>query len=510
MLGKKQILMMLIVIVSISAISAVTAAQDNISSDEDTISDFNDLEKISVEDETAENTNVLASGEESSLSQSDSGDILSAQNTPYTAYSIDLKDSYEISSSSKGKISIYVTPCTNKNYNSYNFKLVGADKDWNVVYDSGLKYRDTDSSRTAKSYVVTIPKETFIPGTYNLVALNNGDNKVMDVATLKVSGNAVITSSDYSAYYNSGKTMTAKLTDQITGKPLNGVDVKVVFTKGKSTTTKTYTTNSNGLITITPPSAVGTYSVTISSATPHVTATTIKKTATVKKAPVKVKAYKVSEYKGFKITLKAKVTSQGKKVNEGTVKFKINGKTYKAKVKKGVATKKIKLKKVKKYTYTAKFTSSNYKSPKAAKSKATIKKRVATKIVVKNQRVYMDDTKFFTVKMLTKSGKKVKNGKIKIVGQDSTEVKNGKAKFVKYGGGIKHLKKIKGRTEYYRKTMTKTFKLKYIPKTHKYKSSTKKVKVTSVFKCPGCGKKSTHNHYAVGYYVVYKTRIVVS
>jgi molecular chaperone HtpG len=84
-------------------------------------------------------------------------------------------------------------------------------------------------------------------------------------------------------------------------------------------TTKTYTTNSNGLITITPPSAVGTYSVTISSATPHVTATTIKKTATVKKAPVKVKAYKVSEYKGFKITLKAKVTSQGKKVNEGTV-----------------------------------------------------------------------------------------------------------------------------------------------------------------------------------------------
>lgn len=119
MLGKKQILMLLIVIVSISAISAVTAAQDNISSDEETISDFNDLEKISVEDETVENTNVLASGEESSLSQSDSSDILSAQNTPYTAYSIDLKDSYEFSSSSEGKISIYVNPCTNKNYNLF-------------------------------------------------------------------------------------------------------------------------------------------------------------------------------------------------------------------------------------------------------------------------------------------------------------------------------------------------------------------------------------------------------
>lgn len=43
MLGKKQILMMLVVIVSISAISAVTAAQDNISSDEDTVTALNDM-----------------------------------------------------------------------------------------------------------------------------------------------------------------------------------------------------------------------------------------------------------------------------------------------------------------------------------------------------------------------------------------------------------------------------------------------------------------------------------
>lgn len=510
MLGKKQILMLLIVIVTISTISAVTATQDNISSDEDTISAFNDLEKISVEDEAVENTEPLAKNDESPISQSESDSVISAKNASSTAFSIKLKDSYEISSSSDQKISIYINPCKDKNYNSYNFNLVGFDKDWKVVYDSGLKYKATDSSRTAKYYKLTIAKGSFLPGTYVLAAVNFADTKVMNVTTLKVSGTAVISSSDYSAYYKSGKTMTAKVTDKITGKPLNGVDVKVAFTKGKSTTTKKYTTNSKGLITITPPSAVGTYSVTISSATPHVTAASIKKTANVKKAPVKIKAYKVSEYQGFKITLKAKVTSQGKKVNEGTVKFKVNGKTYKAKVKKGVATKKLKLKKVKKYTYTVKFKSSNYKTPKAAKSKATIKKRVSTKIVVKNQRVYMDDTKLFTVKVLTKGGKKVKDGKIKIVGQDSTEVKNGKAKFVKYGGGIKHLKKIKGRTEYYRKTMTKTFKLKYIPKAHKYKSTTKKVKITSVFKCPGCGKKSTHNHYAVGYYVVYKTRIVVS
>lgn len=509
MLGKKHILMLLLVIVTISAISAVTATQDIISSDEDTVTAFNDMETISVEDEVAENTEVLASGEESSMSQSQSDDVLSAKNTPYNAYSIDLRDTYEIPSSSSKKITLYIAPCKDESYNAYNFNLIGFDKDWNIVYNSTLKSQYKSDYRVDKDYTCTIPKGSFVPGTYVLAAVNKGDNKVMDVAILKVSGTAVITSSDYSAYYKSGNTMTARVTDQSTGKPLNGIDIEVVFTKGKSTTSKTYTTNANGQITITPPSAVGTYSVTISSATSHVTAASIKKTANVKKAPVKVKAYKVSEYKGFKIILKAKVTSLGKKVNEGAVKFKVNGKTYNAKVKNGVATKKIKLKKVKKYSYSAKFSSSNYQS-KAAKSKAIIKKRVSTKIVVKNQRVYMDDTKFFTVKILTKSGKKVKDGKLKIVGQDSTEVKNGKVKLVKYGGGIKHLKKIKGRTEYYRKTMTKTFKLKYIPKAHKYKSTTKKVKVTSVFKCPGCGKKSTHNHYAVGYYVVYKTRIVVS
>ena len=214
-MGKKHILMLLIVIVSISAISAVTATEDVISSDADMTTTFDDLKTVSVEEDDA-----LASSDESPMSQSQSDDVISAQNTPYNAYSINLEDTYEISSSSDQKISIYINPCTDKNYNAYNFKLVGADKDWNVVYDSGLRSSDIDSTRTAGRYSVTIPKGSFLPGTYNLVALNNGDNKVMDVATLKVSCNAVITSSDYSAFYNSGKTMTAKLTDQSTGNLL--------------------------------------------------------------------------------------------------------------------------------------------------------------------------------------------------------------------------------------------------------------------------------------------------
>ena len=153
------------------------------------------------------------------------------------------------------------------------------------------------------------------------------------------------------------------------------------------------------------------------------------------------------------------------------------------------------------YTYSAKFSSSNYKKSKTVKSKATIKKRLPTKIAVKNQKIYMNDAKVFTMKVLTKSGKNVKDGKLKINGVGTVEVKNGKAKVVKYGLGIKHLKRISGRSEYYKKHESKTFKVKYVTLSHKYLPSTKKVKITSVFKCPGCGKTSTHNHYAVGYYV---------
>ena len=491
---KKSIILMLLLIAAICAISQASAA-DNLT---DTITETND--------DSALKTNA----DESILAHDQSDEILSASNTPSTYYSVDLRDTYEISSSKSGSVTVYINPCKSTSYNAYNFWLVGFDKDYNVVYNSSLKSSTTSSNRVAKDHTYTISANSFLPGTYHLAAVNDGDYKVMDRAILKVKGTATITAGDFSAYYGSGKTMTAKVTDSATGKPLNGIDVKVTFTAGKKTQTRNYISDANGIVKITPPAAVGTYSVSITSTTGHVSSTTIKKTAKINRAPVSIKAYRVSEYKGFKVTLKATVKSQGKKVNEGTVTFKINGKTYKVKVKNGVASKKLKLKKVKKYTYSAKFSSSNYKKSKTVKSKATIKKRLPTKIAVKNQKVYMNDAKIFTMKVLTKSGKKVKDGKLKIKGVGTVEVKNGKVKVVKYGLGIKHLKRISGRSEYYKKHVSKTFKVKYVPSSHKYLPSTKKVKITSVFKCPGCGKTSTHNHYAVGYYVVYKTRIIVS
>ena len=63
------------------------------------------------------------------------------------------------------------------------------------------------------------------------------------------------------------------------------------------------------------------------------------------------------------VILKAIVKkSNGKSMDEGYVKFKINGKTFNVNVKNGIAKKKILLSKAKTYYYTAKFVSKYYKS----------------------------------------------------------------------------------------------------------------------------------------------------
>ena len=509
---KKRILILLLLIIGICAVSTASAADDvDVLSAEDanleeTSTELDDIEENILE-KSSEGEN-LAVSEDSSISSMDTSDeTLSVVYSSW--YTIDLQDHYEISSTKKEKISYYMEPCTYSS-ESFHFYLRVVDLNGNIVYNKELKGTET----TAREYQPSFEKNTFAPGTYVLGAVNYDDNVVMDTAVLRVSGTAVISANNYNSYYNSGAKMTVKMTDQATGKPITSSYITVKFTnkKTKKTVTKTYLMNSNGQASFTPPVGAGTWTVEYSSADADINANVVQKTATITKPAVKIKAFKVTEYKGFKIKLKAKVTSGGKKVNEGKVTFKINGKTYTAAVKKGIATKKVKLNKVKTYKYTSKFKGANYKDSKKVKAKAVMKKRVKTKIVIKDKSVYTGSSKKVIIKVLTKSGKKVKNGKIKIKSLGETTygpVKNGKA--VAYVSGfniMKHFKRFTKNGETYKKAITNKVKIKYIPKSHKYKASKKTVKVTSKFKCP-CGKTSTHYHYTYGYYYVYKYKIAV-
>lgn len=521
---KNLFLIFSLFMILLCCVGAISAASDDIldetvseiDSGEEIISENNDEQVVAVDTsesaspvdendkEITDEAKLTASEDDSTLTVSDSDDTLSITSS-YTLYSIYLDSAYQFSSYSKATIKGTVSPPPTY-MPEYGFKLYVFDVDNNIVcYSNSITGRAT-------SFTWTIPAKTLRPGLYTMYAVNDYDTKIMAESVLGVKGQAVIAANDFSGKYMSGSKMTARVTDQVTGEPLHNLIIQAVFNNGKKTVTGEYVPDANGYISFEPPVGVGTWTVTFSSEYSGITGSAVK-TAVVKKSKVTIKAYKKTEYKGFKTTLKAVVKSSGRKVNEGTVTFKINGKKYKAAVKNGVATKKVKLTKIKTYKYTAKYNgNANLAKSKTAKSKTVLKKRLKTKIVVKNYALYTTRQKKITIKVLTSNGKKVKNGKLKIVSGSQTyyaKVKNGKAKVYVNGLAVMaHFVGFKNGGETYKKSITKKNKIKYIPASHKYKSSKKTMKVTSKFKCPACGKTRTHYHYVRGYYITYRGSLI--
>ena len=381
-----------------------------------------------------------------------------------------------------------------KDYNTYayDFYVRILDSSGNQLFNVN-EYNSTDLYGTI---TYTFNGTAFAPGTYTVKLVNYDDGVLMDSATLQVN-NAVgsLSAGNYAALYNSGKTFNVRLTESGTNRAIPNALVKLVFKKGSKTYTRTAYTDSSGYVKINPNIPVGTYSVQISAGT-GVSASSITRTATVKKTGIKLKISKIKTYQGIKFNLKATVkSSSGKKVNEGYVLFKIKGKKYKVPVKNGVAKKKIKISKVSKGKYTAKYlANSNYKSKKAT-NKFAVLKRYATKVTTKSYSGYGGTTKTLTAIVKTKSGKKVKSGYVLFTSSggfaDYAKVKNGKAKirysFYNYYSYYYY-------TYYYSKKTKFTLKAKYYPSTYKYKGSSSKFKVTHKYRCIYCGKKKSHYH----------------
>ena len=521
MFDKKYIMILLLLIVSICAISTVSAADnvtdtvafndanDAVTTDESSANEIStnfeqDLEKV-VDDTDVVGEKLSAGEDDSKLTADQSNAELSMIWGNY--YSVDLSDT-TIASNKQQTIKAYVTPSTTPGSYGYDFDFIVINNYAKAVFTKHY----SDTSTATKTISVTIPKNTLAPGTYVIAAFNTYDEVLMDSAYLYVSGNAVIEANNYYSNYMSGAVMTGRITDKVTSKPISSINVKAVFTNGATSVTKYYTPDANGYFSFVPPVGIGTWTVTFSPSVTNIGGSA-SATATITKSKVNVKAKKVVEYKGFKAKLKATVKSNGKNVNEGKVQFKINGKKYNVNVKNGVATKKIKLKKIKKYKYTAKYLgNANLYKSKVSKAKAIMKKRQKVKITFKKPVVYTGQIKKIVVKIKSR-GKYVKGGWLFIkskVGVDKVKVKKGKITLYAYGSLADHYKGTNGIDKFYKKKVTKKYWLKYKPESHKYLPKKVNYKATSKFKCDLCGKKSTHYHYSYGYFVVYKYKIVVS
>lgn len=501
MFKKKYMILLSLILVSLCALSCVSASED---ADDTVAIDDVDVDPIEASVDEGLETNVedgLSDDETETLTVDNSNDD-KVSSPYYYEYEVEVSDK-TIHNWQNESVRIYIIP--SDDYYAYDFYVNVYDSDNNPVLDEKNIY-----STEPANYVDYVIPAGLIPGEYKIEIKNYEDNYIFSTATLTVVSDpfyAIISAENYNAYYNSGVQYSIRVTESGTGYGLSGVNIKIVFSNSGNTYTRYYTSGSDGYIKFDPKIPVGTYTVTISSNNAHVIASSIVKSATVKKSSVSMSLAKASTYQGYKLTLKATVKSQGRNVNEGTVKFTINGKTYSVAVKNGVATKSIKLKKVKTYKYTATFVGNNFNTKKVA-GKAKVNKRYATKIVVKNKKGYLNTKKTITVKVKTKSGKKVKDGYIYVGSSDSySKVKNGKAKlYVTFSGNYKKGKYSysSGFTFYFKKSVSTKFKLKYIPKSLKYKASSKKFKITSKYRCPDCHKKSSHSHTINGYNVKIK------
>lgn len=198
------------------------------------------------------------------------------------------------------------------------------------------------------------------------------DLSVDQSQTLKSAGptKVKIISQDYSSYYDSNKKLHVQVKD-MNGNPVKDALAEVEFSNGYSDYEYT---KSNGKYAFDVKLGVGNYKAKLFVNDGDYKSTPIKINVKITKAQSKITVKKITSYAGQYTKLKATVKDRfGDNINSGNVKFQINGKTYKVKVKNGVAIKKIKFKTAKTYTYKATFSSKNYKT-KVASSKVVVKK----------------------------------------------------------------------------------------------------------------------------------------
>lgn len=251
---------------------------------------------------------------------------------------------------------------------------------------------------------------------FGIVAAHENNTEVISDAAVSNNGdyNAQIivknTSYEYRTY--NGNEILFSLKD-LDGNPITDANPKVTYDNKKIRAfhdSEDYFSQGAGTYVLDVDPNAGNHKIKIElnsskySAEPVLFNVNIIKTAT--KLTLSKYVTTTNEYAILKATVKDKY---GYKIYEGKVKFKINGKTFTVNVKNGVATKKIKLNKAKTYTYTATFSSTNYKT-KTASSKVYIKKtKKYYTLKIRNSNL----NKNFKVKISYKQYLKILNAKNK-------------------------------------------------------------------------------------------------
>lgn len=157
--------------------------------------------------------------------------------------------------------------------------------------------------------------------------------------------------------YKSGKSFDVKIVKKTTGKGIETILRVDYYKNGKKIDYEYYCTGEDGMNYITPDNLkVGTYTAKVSCDEPNIKVEPRYKKVIVKKTSIILKSKEISASSNGNMQLKADlIFKNNQKVNEGKVKFTVDGKSYTVKVHNGVATKTIKLKNIKSSKYQVAF-----------------------------------------------------------------------------------------------------------------------------------------------------------
>ena len=245
------------------------------------------------------------------------------------------------------------------------------------------------------------------------VLKNQENNNINSEALSDDKVDAILKFEDEDILY--GSTFTISLSEKYSGNPIKNVEVKVIFYESNSIYhTDYYFTNNYGQIFANTYGNIGYHKITIDLVNSNYNSDSINANLKIITDAPEVIVKNIKTYSNSYFSLKAKITdSFNRYVNEGTVTFKINGKSYKVNVKNGIAYKKLKLKKGN-YKYTATFSSKNYDkdsdSAKVIVKKAKVNKNKNSK-VKKHKSYYKVKIGKYSVKVPYKDYEKIKKAK---------------------------------------------------------------------------------------------------
>ena len=220
---------------------------------------------------------------------------------------------------------------------SDSFIVVGQGAIRNSNFDGTSIYKNSQKGLKLENCIFA--KRSLITAFSNINVLNSQflDNSVIKLDALSLKADI---SKISKVTYNSGKKITIKLMDAVTGEMVSGVKVKIADSKAKKTYYVTSDKNGRAYFVLDTRLALGSHNLEFSCDDSRYTLTKSKQSITVSKAKTTITAPKVTgkfkKSKYFKVTVKDKTTK--KVVKDIKVKIKVGKKTFNVKTNsKGVA-----------------------------------------------------------------------------------------------------------------------------------------------------------------------------